>query len=54
MRGSWWKSKEDATGLYTKEWDSMIRERYGALPTVTCFESPVIVDNQANEIIADA
>jgi hypothetical protein len=49
-----WKSKEDAMGLYTQEWESMIRERYGALPTVTYFESPVIVDNQANEIIADA
>jgi hypothetical protein len=49
-----WKSKEDAAVLYTNEWENMIRERYGALPTVTYFESPVIVDNQSNEIISDS
>src|SRR5437868_15533343 len=33
-----WKSKKDAAGLYTKEWENVIRERYGATPTVTYFE----------------
>ena len=49
-----WKSKKDAAGLYTKEWESVIRERYGAQPTVTYFESPVVVDNLTNEIISDS
>jgi hypothetical protein len=49
-----WKSKKDAAGLYTKEWEKVIRERYGALPTVTYFESPVVVDNLTNEIISDS
>ena len=49
-----WKSKKDAAALYTKEWESVIRERYGAMPTVTYFESPVVVDNLANETISDA
>jgi hypothetical protein len=49
-----WKSKKDAVGLYTKEWESSIRERYGALPTVTYFESPVVVDNLTNEIVSDS
>ena len=49
-----WKSKKDAAGLYTKEWEEVIRERYGAQPTVTYFESPVVVDNVTNEIIADS
>jgi hypothetical protein len=49
-----WKSKKDAVGLYTKEWESVIRDRYGALPTVTYFESPVVVDNVTNEIVSDA
>ena len=49
-----WKSKKDAESLYTKEWLNVIRERYGALPSVTYFESPVIVDNLANEIISDS
>ena len=48
-----WKSKKDAAELYTKEWENVIRERYGALPTVTYFESPVVVDNLTNEIISN-
>ena len=49
-----WKSKKDAAGLYTNEWESGMRERYGAVPTVTYFESPVVVDNLTNEIISDS
>ena len=47
-----WKSKQEAEGLYTKEWIDSIRERYGALPSVTYFESPVVVDNLTNEVIS--
>ena len=47
-----WKSKKDAEGLYTKEWENTIRARYGAVPSVTYFESPVVVDNLANEVIS--
>src|SRR5690349_15221476 len=49
-----WKSKKDAAGLYTKEWEGSIRERYGAQPTVTYFETPVVVDNLTNEIVSDS
>jgi len=49
-----WKSRKDAAGLHTKEWESVIRERYGAQPTITYFESPVVVDNLTNEIISDS
>lgn len=49
-----WKSKKDAAALYTKEWENFIRERYGASPIVTYFESPVVVDNLTNEIISDS
>jgi hypothetical protein len=49
-----WKSKKDAEGLYTKEWENFIRGRYGALPSVTYFESPVVVDNLKNEITSDS
>ena len=49
-----WKSKKDAAGLYTKEWENVARDKYGALPTVTYFECPVVVDNLANEIISDS
>jgi hypothetical protein len=48
-----WRSRDDAERLYTDEWKGAVRERYGAAPTITYFESPVVVDNQANEIVAD-
>lgn len=49
-----WKSRKDAEGLYTPEWVKSIRERYGALPSVTYFESPVVVDNLANAVVFDS
>ena len=49
-----WKSKKDAEGLYTIDWVNSIRDRYGALPSVTYFESPVVVDNLTNETISDS
>jgi hypothetical protein len=49
-----WKSKKDAEALYTNEWGSYIREKYGASPKVTYFESPVVVDNVTNEIVSDS
>jgi Putative mono-oxygenase ydhR len=48
-----WHSQEDAERLYTDEWKQFISDKYGALPTVTYLESPVIVDNVTGEIIAD-
>jgi len=40
--------------LYTEEWGNYIREKYGALPSVTYFESPVVVDNLTKEIVSDS
>jgi len=49
-----WKSKKDAEGLYTREWEELIREKYGASPAVTYFESPVVVDNVTKEVVSDS
>lgn len=49
-----WKSRKDAEGLYTKEWENYVREKYGAPPSVTYFESPVVVDNVTREIVSDS
>jgi Putative mono-oxygenase ydhR len=49
-----WKSREDAERLYTDQWKNVVRDRYGAPPSVTYFESPVIVDNQTHEILSDS
>jgi hypothetical protein len=46
-----WKSREKADQLYTAEWRKFIWEKYGSRPSVTYFESPVIVDNLTGEII---
>jgi hypothetical protein len=49
-----WKSKKDAEGLYTEAWGNYIKEKYGAPPSVTYFDSPVVVDNSTNEIVTDS
>ena len=48
-----WKSKKEAESLYTKHWEDFVRGKYGAPPSVTYFESPVVVDNVTHEIISD-
>ena len=48
-----WNSREEAEQLYTDEWKRFILEKYGSEPTVTYFESPVIVDNLAGKILKD-
>lgn len=48
-----WNSQTDAECLYTDEWKKFIRDKYGADPTVTYFECPVVVDNVVGEIVTD-
>ena len=48
-----WNSQKNAEQLYTEEWKTFIFEKYGARPSVTYFESPVIVDNLTGEIVTD-
>lgn len=49
-----WKTRKDAERLYTDEWKQFIRDKYGAEPSVTYFECPVIVDNVSGEIVTNA
>ena len=48
-----WRSREDAERLYSDNWKAFILEKYEAMPKVTYFETPVIVDNVTGQIIAD-
>ncbi len=48
-----WESRAAAERLYTEAWRLFIRDKYGAAPSVTFFESPVVVDNLAGAILAD-
>jgi hypothetical protein len=49
-----WNSREDAERLYTDDWKKFVRDKYGSDPTVTYFDSPVIVDNTVGNILIDA
>jgi len=49
-----WNSREDADRVYTDEWKGFVRGKYGADPTLTYFETPVVVDNVSQEIVTDA
>ena len=48
-----WKSKADAEAMYTDAWRAFVREKYRTEPTVTYFDSPVVVDNVTERIDSD-
>ena len=48
-----WNSRADAEAMYTESWRAFVREKYGSDPSVTYFETPVVVDNVAREIVSD-
>ena len=48
-----WKSQAEAQALYTESWKAFVREKYGCDPAVVYMDSPVVVDNLSDEIIAD-
>ncbi len=49
-----WESRAAADALYTEEWRAMIAGRFGAEPRITFYETPVVVDNSADEVITAA
>lgn len=49
-----WESKAKAEAFYDAAWRGSIKERFGAEPEITYFESPVIVDNTLGTISAAA
>jgi len=48
-----WKSKAQAEAMYTDAWRAFVRGKYGTEPTVTYFDSPVVVDNVTHEVLTD-
>jgi hypothetical protein len=48
-----WNSRAEADAMYTESWRVFVREKYGADPSVTYFDSPVVVDNPTHEILSD-
>ena len=47
-----WDSRAEAEAMYTETWRVFVREKYGTDPTVTYFDSPVVVDNVAGHILS--
>lgn len=48
-----WNSRPEAEAMYTESWRAFVREKYGSDPTVTYFESPVVVDNVIQQVLTD-
>jgi hypothetical protein len=48
-----WKTRADAEAMYTESWRDFVRAKYGTEPSVTYFDSPVVVDNVVGEIQSD-
>lgn len=46
-----WRSRAEAQAYHGAEFRDGIARRYGTAPTVTMFESPVVVDNPSGEIL---
>jgi hypothetical protein len=40
-----WESREAAEKMYSPAWRKVITERYGSVPEITYYDTPVIVDN---------
>lgn len=45
-----WQSKADALAVYTDEWKSFVRGKYGTEPMITFLDCPVVVDNVSREV----
>jgi hypothetical protein len=48
-----WNSRPEAEAMYTQAWRTFVKEKYGTEPTVTYFESPVVVDNVTQQVFTD-
>jgi Putative mono-oxygenase ydhR len=48
-----WNSRAEAEAMFTENWRTLVRNRYDTDPSLTYFDSPVVVDNLSNEILSD-
>jgi hypothetical protein len=49
-----WNSRAEAEAMFSESWRAYVREKYDSDPSVTYFDSPVVVDNVTHEILSDA
>jgi hypothetical protein len=48
-----WASRKDAEQFYTASWKKFIVEKYGSEPSITYFDTPVVVDNAVGGITTE-
>ncbi|MEM9120256.1 MAG: YdhR family protein [Cyanobacteria bacterium P01_D01_bin.6] len=41
-----WENREAAEAFHAENYELIIQERYGAIPSITYFDCPIVVDNQ--------
>ena len=46
-----WESREKAERVYTDEWREYVKATFGDYPSLTYFDTPLVVDNLSGEII---
>src|SRR4051812_5746887 len=44
-----WNSRAEADAIYTESWKAFVREKYDTEPSITYFDSPVVVDNATHQ-----
>jgi Putative mono-oxygenase ydhR len=49
-----WESRQAAEAVYSGEWRERVTKLYGTAPSITWFETPVIVDNATRSARATA
>jgi hypothetical protein len=49
-----WESRQAAEAVYSGEWRERVTKLYGTAPSITWFETPVIVDNTVSATRATA
>jgi hypothetical protein len=49
-----WESRAAAEALFTPEWQTAIAERFGEPPEIAYYESPIIIDNAAQQVTVAA
>jgi hypothetical protein len=52
--GCLWESRQAAEAVYSGEWRERVTKLYGTAPSITWFETPVIVDNATSTARATA
>ena len=48
------ETRDAAEAVFDDAWRALIKEKYGAEPSIDYFETPVVVDNVSDEIIGAA